>query len=320
MFNKASTDHSLKIAVLATLMLGGCIATTFPYMRSETAQRIAAPAWMIKRDVLATPFTLRAYERIHDRGGVVNLYIEGEGAAYTSPEEWESNPTPKNPIALHLASKDRADNVIYLARPCQYVETSSMKGICEEKYWKEARFSSEVIDGFNNALNDIAKRYDISGFNLIGYSGGGGIATLIAANRKDILSIRTVAGILDHETQSAEINAQPLSQSLNPSNEAASLTQMPQYHFIGGQDAIVPPSVLHSYLQSMPPTHCVQTMLVQEAGYEKGWVNKWPELLELPVTCYNGAHAERARQEIIQTEITPPKEQHFTTRPKPMKP
>ncbi len=303
--------------LLVVVMLGGCIATTFPYMRAETAQRIAAPAWMIKRDIAATPYSLRSYERIHERGSVANIYIEGEGSEFTSPLEWKDNPTPKNPVALHLASKDRADNVIYLARPCQYNETISKKP-CEPSTWKENRFSAEIIESFNTALDDIINRYDIRGVNLIGYSGGAAIATLLAASRKDILSVRTVAGILDHKTQRSILDMSGLNGSLNPVDAAPLLAKTPQYHFIGGQDRFVPPAVLHSYLQAMPATNCAQTMLVQEARYEEGWVNKWSELLELPVTCYKKSNISHDFGEI--TQPTPPKEPVFIVREKPAKP
>lgn len=307
---------SIKAGILAILALGGCIATTIPYMRTETAQRIAAPAWMIKRDVTATPFVLRAYERVHNRGGVANLYIEGDGDIYTSPAEWSIDPTPTNPVALHMASKDRADNVIYLARPCQYTATLSGQE-CDGDIWGNERFSENVINSYGKALDEIAQRYDIRGFHLIGYSGGGAIAALIASRRSDILSLRTVSGVLDHKTQTDLLHKEPLDASLNPTEIAASLIRLPQYHFIGGQDPYVPPAVLHSYLQSSPPSHCLQTMLVQEAGYDTGWVDKWPELLELPVTCYNKPHTPDFGE---ITPPAPPKEAVFTVREKPAKP
>ncbi|MGH1402836.1 MAG: alpha/beta fold hydrolase [Alphaproteobacteria bacterium] len=285
-FSRFIDSLSIKASILAVLALSGCIATTLPYMRNETAQRIASPAWMIQRDIPANALKLRAYERIHDRGGVANLYIEGEGGAFSAPALWTLNPTPENPVALHMATKDKAENLIYLARPCQYVGTDD----CDEQNWKSARFSEDVLTSYNAALDEIARRYDIKGFNLIGYSGGGAIATLLSAKRDDILSLRTVSAILDHKTLSSSTNSTSasydFSKSLNPADYAEDLIGVPQYHFIGGQDAHIPPAVLHSYLQSMPPSTCVQTMLIQEAGYDEGWVNKWPELVSLPINCY----------------------------------
>ena len=291
-------------AALAVI-IGGCVATNHPYMRNETAQRIAAPAWMIKRDISASPYILRSYERIHDRGGVANLYIEGDGSELTSSSNWTDNPTPENPVALHLASKDKAENVIYLARPCQYTAMISKSDECDKSSWKENRFSTEVIKSYQLAMDNISSRYGISGFNLIGYSGGGAIATLLAASRADVMSLRTVAGVLDHEVQSNLLAKPKLSGSLNPVTKAASLSEMPQYHFIGGQDEFVPPAILHSYLQAMPEARCVQTMLVQEASYDTGWVDKWPELLELPVTCYNSSPIEQVIEESSTPMLAP---------------
>ena len=295
------------------LALGGCIATSYPYIRTETAQRIAAPAWMIKRDVPAAPFMLRAYERIHNRGGIAHLYIEGDGNAYAHETPLSRDPTPDNPVALHLASKDKADNVIYLARPCQYTGMISKGELCHKDYWNDKKFSKEVIAAYDEALDEISRRYNLSGFHLVGYSGGAAIATLLGVKRKDIMSVRTVSGILDHEAHSAVMGKPALAGSLNPVNEASHLTKMPQYHFVGGQDETVPPAVLHSYLQAMPPTRCVQTMLIQEAGHDEGWVNKWPELLELPVTCYNSDTPELG-------DVVPPPQPGNMVRTKPIKP
>ena len=305
------------VATLAILALGGCIGTTYPYMRTETAQRIAAPAWMIKRDISANPFLLRSYERIHDRGGIAHIYIEGE-----EEDDRLGSATPTNPVALHLASKDKAENVIYIARPCQYTGMISPAEKCDRNYWNESRFSEEVLSAYNKALDDIALRYDIKSFDLVGYSGGGAIAALLAAQREDITSLRTVAGILDHEAYTQATIKEPLSDSLNPVSNAIMLAKIPQYHFIGGRDDDVPPAVLHSYLQSMPPSKCVQTMLIQEAEHNKGWVDKWPELLELPVTCYAIEQTTGVEQAASDTLMPPtiPQDIHYTVREKPVKP
>ena len=305
------------IASLAILALGGCIGTSYPYMRTETAQRIAAPAWMIKRDIAADPFLLRAYERIHDRGGIAHIYIEGEGSIDLS------DATPLNPIALHLASKDKADNVIYIARPCQYTGMTSPAEKCDSRYWGAEQFSQTVLDSYNKALDDIALRYDIRSFDLIGFSGGATIATLLAAQREDVTSLRTIAGILDIEAYTQQLQKPPMDGSINPASQAIALTKMPQYHFVGGHDDVVPPAILHSYLQSMPPSTCVQTMFIQEAKHDAGWVDKWPELLDLPVSCYEqNAVYDNEGNSNAETIIPPtmPRNLPFTVRETPAKP
>lgn len=278
----------LKFTVLATLILCGCIVTSLPTLRTETAQRIAAPAWMIKRDIPAEPYLLRAFERIHERGGVANLYIEGDGIGGKHSVAQSADFTPVNPVALHMASKDNAKNLIYLARPCQYNGTIEYPHTCKNSEWQEDRFSQDVIESYNIALNEISRRYGITGFNLIGYSGGAAIATMVASTRHDILSIRTVAGILDNESYAQTASEFPISKTQTAAQYAGELTKIPQYHFVGGQDKTVSPSGLSVYLSASPPTNCIQTLLVQEAEHEAGWVDKWPELLEKPVNCSLG--------------------------------
>lgn len=276
---------SITFGVLALVSLGGCFATTYPYYKTETAQRLAAPAWMVKRDITASPFVLRAYERVHDKGGLANLYIEGDGIKNDFIPKIAPEATPSNPVGLHLATKDKAENLIYLARPCQYTGMADPEQSCDAVYFNDKKYSPDVIDAYNTALNNIKRQYDIRGFHLIGYSGGAAIAALLAAQRDDIQSLRTVAGVLDSDAYRALHGKAPLEDSFNPAQQASDLIKMPQYHFVGGQDAVVPPPVLHSFLQGMPPTTCVQTLLVQEASHDAGWVDKWPDLLKFKPQC-----------------------------------
>ena len=298
------------IPCLFALALGGCALASVPHVREETSDRLASAAWMVDRDIPAGKFTLRGYERMHERYATANVYIDGDSA----PAKILGN-APRNPVALHLATKDKADNVVYLARPCQF---AAQTDDCTPEIWNDARYSQDVIDSFNAALDEISKRYDISGYNLIGYDGGGAIALLLAAKRADVLTVRTVAGVLDHELQSKLTGRAPLKSSLNPVTHASSLSKMPQMHFIGGQDTVVSPSIVGSYMQASPPSRCVQSMVVQEATHDKGWVDKWPELLAWPVTCYG--RASDGFDAYGTGQNAPPSTKYVTIPEKPEKP
>lgn len=271
-------------AALALLTIAGCAAD--PYFREETASRLAAPAWMAERLVPAAPYSLSARERMHERFAPANIYIEGDGVNETDLGAlvYPNNPTPRNPVALHLATHDKAENVVYLARPFQY-RFDLDRDERNQNTWKNGRYGKDVIDSYNTALNEIKKRYDIQGFHLIGYEGGGAVAALLAAGRGDVLSLRTVSGIMDHTEFTNSRNMPPLEDSLNPVSIAPNLARLPQVHFLGGQDDIVPPAALHSYLQAMGDSACVQTKLIQEASHSESWVDEWPELLALRPTC-----------------------------------
>ena len=267
------------------LMIMGCSMNSLMPIRHETARRIASPAWMLERQIPAAPFSLTAFERMHKHGESANIYIEGDGVAWLTRKRASLDPTPKNPVGLRLAAMDKSSNVAYLARPCQYSKLLNTEQRCNNAYWTGKRFAPEVLKSYDMALEDIRKRYGIKGFHLIGFSGGGALAALLAAERDDVLSLRTVAGNVDHVAHSNYHGVSILNGSLNPPEFSARLANIPQYHFIGGQDEIVPPAVLHSYLQSLGSSSCAQYQLVQEASHVEGWDQKWPELLARGTTC-----------------------------------
>jgi dienelactone hydrolase len=304
---KKNIAFTLLVTTGLALAVTGCV-TSSPHMRQEVATRLASPAWLVKREIPAGPFALTAYERMHTRFASADVYIEGDGTAWVSKKRMSLNPTPKNPVALHLATRDNADNVAYLSRPCQYSGMLDPEANCSEEFWTGKRYSPEVLAAYNAALDEMKTRYDIEGFNLVGFSGGGTIAALLAAQRSDILSIRTVAGNLDHKAHSAWHQVAPLDASLNPPDFADTLKNVPQYHFIGGQDEVVPPAILHSYLQSLGPTACVQYKFIQEAEHEEGWVDKWPELLALQPTCAQEVQEVVEFEEFVPEPIITPRD------------
>lgn len=279
-----------KSLFLALLLVATACATK-PYLREEVSDRLSYPAFMVKRDLNTGAFDFRVAERMHTRHAPAHIYIEGDG--FDGKDLWMSeakDPTPRNPVALHLATRDLADNVAWIARPCQYTSMYDRARACSDIYWKQRRFAPEVVEAYNQALDDIKKRYDIEGFHLIGFDGGGTIAALLAASRADVLSLRTVAGNLDTDIY-ARVHGMQLYGG-NPAKLAASLTNMPQAHWAGGQDKIVPPAVLESYLQALGDTTCVKYTFIQEAGHEEGWVDKWPGFLKDLPTCRSYSRAE----------------------------
>lgn len=280
---RSSFSRFLSLGLLI-LLATGCAAIM--ENREEIAKRIAHPAWMVKREIPADPFALTAFERVHKNNSEASLYIEGDGLAWLSRTEVSLDPTPKNPVALHLAAMDKSQNVIYLARPCQYSKlTNPSDGPCADKYWTSHRYGDVVLASYNSAMNEIKRRYGITQFHLTGFSGGGAIASLLAAQRSDVASLRTVAGNLDHVAHSDYHGVSRLNGSLNAVDVAEKLRSMPQRHFIGGQDTIVPPAVFYSYRDAIGDTPCLHYTLIQQANHQQGWANKWPELLAMPIAC-----------------------------------
>ena len=157
---------------------------------------------------------------------------------------------------------------------------------CDTAYWQEKRFTPEVITAYESALDDIAARYDITGFHIIGYDGGANIAAVLAAKRHDILSLRTVAGNLNPDFVTDHSNQQTLaSDSVLAIDYATMLANVPQHHFIGAADRVITPGTYHSYRQMLGLSECVSYSFVQDADHTNGWVEKWPDLLTVNPQC-----------------------------------
>jgi dienelactone hydrolase len=242
----------------------------------------------VRSDVVASMTSDAAWSRLDSNGpipavgwvrghaDVVRVYIEGDGVAYSTPTSPSPDPTPITPTALLLARKDDSSAVAYLGRPCQYVTGDA----CSSKCWTTGRFSESVLRA-ESGLVDAAK--SLTGARhvvLIGFSGGGAVAALLAAQRTDVLALVTVCGNLDHALWTAIHEVTPLSGSLNPAEYAARLSSLPQVHFVGGADANIPRQVTDSFVSRLAPGAPVTVRVVP--GLEHGgeaWAEAWPRLL-----------------------------------------
>ncbi len=279
------TARPLLLAALlgAALFPAACVDTGAEF-REVTAERIARPAFMVERRLTVDNMEFQLWERMHERYAPVNIYIEGDGAPTYLNRDITQDATPNNPVGLHLASRDLAKNLVYISRPCAFKESPEPKA-CDPKYWSTRRFSPEVFTAYNKAIDEIKAQYDLNDVNLIGYDGGANIAAVLATMRKDVRSVRTVAGNLHPDMVYAQPPQKLDADNIRAIDVAPALAKIPQHHFIGAGDEIVPPAVYHSFRQSMGESACVHYSFVQDADHTRGWVEKWPDLLKSSLEC-----------------------------------
>lgn len=111
--------------------------------------------------------------KITNPTSIYKVYIEGDGYAFNSYGKPSQDPTPRGTLVRELAFGDKSPNVIYLARPCQYVKSQ----ICSVRHWTTARFAPEIINAEYETIKQIAGNHPVI---LIGFSGGAQIAGLVA--------------------------------------------------------------------------------------------------------------------------------------------
>lgn len=266
------------LLALMLLLLSSCAIGSVS-SRINNASAIASSSAFNKSRISTAPFLVTTFSRIANTTSPLNVYIEGDGFAWARRDRPSSNPTPKNPVGLKLASADPSPNVLYIARPCQYDDDQS----CSVLYWTDGRFAPEVIDSIDQTINHFSTKGQ--SINIIGFSGGGALAVLIAAKRNDISTIRTVAGNLDHVAMHNHHNVTQLNNSLNAADYAKEVQDIPQLHFVGANDKIVPPLVSNSFVEHTSSQKCIHVTNIKNATHTKGWDERWQELLNIPVTC-----------------------------------
>jgi hypothetical protein len=242
---------------------------------------ITAKAGLTKEYIKAGDFTLLSYQRFNKLSDTLNIYIEGDGRAWETKHRLSADPTPSNPVALKLASVDPANNVAYISRPGQYSPTGSPK--CNSKYWSGYRFAPEVINSFSSAIDILKEKSGVKYIKLIGYSGGGAIAVLVAARRNDVSALVTVAGNLNPKAFCAYHHVTQLDGSLDPMDVAKTVAHIPQRHFVGSKDKIIPITIVESFVKMEGDKDSERVTIVEGVSHNNGWQKRWNELLLIPL-------------------------------------
>jgi pimeloyl-ACP methyl ester carboxylesterase len=231
-------------------------------------------------EVQAGIFALRTYFRITRTDAPLTVYIEGDGRAWQSRYQASTDPTPYRAIGMGLAVADTAFNVLYLARPCQFVPMSANPR-CAEIYWTQRRYADEVVESIDSAVTHYMRRLPGQRVNLVGYSGGGALTVLVAARRTDVASLRTVAGNLDHVAVNRLHQVTPMPDSLNAIHFAKKIAVIPQIHISGSDDEIVPMSITNTFVSTVG--ECARLHVVKGMAHEGNWSSLWKSLLSIPL-------------------------------------
>ena len=117
---------------------------------------IKVPADFVYKEVETRNFTLASRQKVTNPAAPYKIYIEGNGYAFNARGKATQDPTPRGTLVRELAFGDNSPNVIYLARPCQYVKSP----ICSKRHWTTARFAPEVINAEYEAIKNIVGNND----------------------------------------------------------------------------------------------------------------------------------------------------------------
>lgn len=280
----AKKNHFFLLALFIVVLLASCARAPImsPAMREQQATQLAQANQWQQLSINTPSFVLVGYiPKKIEQHKTLTIYIEGDGFAWQTSSTPSVNPTPMNPLALKLALAhfNHSHAVAYLARPCQYVSAMEWKA-CSQPDWTSARFSKKVIDASNYAIDELKQRFGASELTLVGYSGGGAVAALVAAQRNDVTYLVTVAGNMETDYWVKENSFKPLKGSLNPADQAKRLMNIPQLHFVGLHDRTVSPNVIKAYAKHFPCGAKPEVKIMPDFDHECCWAEQWATLFK----------------------------------------
>ncbi len=227
-----------------------------------------------KRSVVDTHgFAHLVYTNHFDQAkNVLHVYLEGDGSPWKYRVVTMPDPTPREPLALRLMAKDTAA-AAYVGRPC-YNGTAEDKG-CDPTMWTSARYSVTVVRSMTAVIKKLIDQHGFNEVKLIGHSGGGALAVLIAPKIKEVTHVVTIAGNLNTDAWTSHHGYSPLYTSLNPALQSDLPTRIKQWHLVGGRDQVVPPVLVTGYVRAQK-----SALGISIDGFSHGccWESEWASI------------------------------------------
>ncbi|WP_107271929.1 dienelactone hydrolase family protein [Photobacterium sanctipauli] len=205
----------------------------------------------------------------------IHIYIDGDGKPWKNRFFISSDPTKKSSVIQSLMDFDYNEKV-YFGRPCYH----GFSYECRSEDWTYDRYGSHIIKSMNDALteylNKKVKNFKSKKIILIGYSGGGAIAVLMARELKYVSKVITLAGNLDIDSWVNLHGYTYLNGSVNPVDLTYGHANLNWLFFFGGEDKNVPYEVMQSNIEIAFPD--AKIMVLPGVAHTTGW-GKYYEII-----------------------------------------
>mgnify|MGYP001552606836 FL=1 len=266
-----SSARSAAVATALFCVLGaaGCAS---PLQRIDS---IAAAAGFQRTLVQGGSFRHAVYSGVASKSNqsTLRVYIEGDGSPYRGRYVVTPDPTPRQPVMLRLMSLDPTP-AVYVGRPCYFGLADEAP--CEPLDWTLGRFSEEIVASMAVVIRGLAQEADADEILLIGHSGGGAMAVLLARRMPEVTHVVTLAGLLDTDAWAVEHAYTPLRYSLNPVEGGALPRSITQSHFAAADDTNVPPGLIQRAAERLGAGTVI---VLPQVSHSKGWGQHWPAIL-----------------------------------------
>jgi hypothetical protein len=238
---------------------------------AERYDRAAADIGLLPGTVEGSGFGHRVYHRPGVRGGHLHVYLEGDGTPFIARTRIAADPTPRQPMTLGLMRRD-PDAAVLVGRPCYHGITTG----CPASLWTTARYSEAVVASMAAAIARVLSEGNHPTATLIGFSGGGAVAVLVAERLSAVTHVVTIAANLDIRAWTDRHGYTPLHDSINPADIVGTRSGLRHLHLTGGNDVNVPPALQQS-LHARLPEDAFRT--IDGFDHDCCWTSIWPAAL-----------------------------------------
>ncbi len=220
--------------------------------------------------------TVFSNQKSVSRDQALHIYIEGDGQPFIRGRYINKDPTSRRAVALKLLAKD-SNPALLLGRPCyhQYYNQVDSRGCDSNKWWTSHRYGQDVIDAMAEAVMQLNQEQQR--VVLIGHSGGGALAMLLANRLAGVASVVTISGNLDVRAWTKQHAYTPLFGSLNPIDQLAPVADIKQLHLVGANDKNIPYDAWQAKV-AKPQASTVN--IFPDFTHNCCWEKIWPGILE----------------------------------------
>ncbi|WP_206617933.1 alpha/beta fold hydrolase [Hahella sp. KA22] len=210
------------------------------------------------------------------------VVIEGDGLPWSRPWRISSDPTSPDPLMFDWY-RQWPGEALYIGRPCYFGARSGRvppapwdrenppeAQPCFAYWYTHGRYSEAVVAAMAQALRMKAGDRPLL---LLGHSGGGTLAMLLAAQMSNVAAVMTLSGNLDVGAWTSEHNFSRLTGSLDPAVMPPLNRDVRQWHWGASEDRTVKPEWIER-----EATRQQATFQLGPAAKHSDWRLYWPQI------------------------------------------
>ena len=201
--------------------------------------------------------------------GAILVFLDGDGESWIRAGVVSEDPTPGEPIALELLIADEACGR-YVSRPCTFGLARSDPQ-CNPSVWTLDRYSERAVASLASVLEQVVP--EGRPIVLVGYSGGGLLASHLANRVPAVTGVITLAANLDLAAWVAHHGYAPEIVARSPPSPFPIREGVVALHVFGALDAISPASLATAVLGGESGI-----VVLDAVDHACCWAREWPRI------------------------------------------